>query len=271
MSPLWRDEVGIFIGPTKVVLARMRRGMRPKCVAEQGVSVESTHCGNWRPAIDELQRQLANDLWQSANLRVVVSDHWARYAVLPWSPELTRPEERATHARMILQEIYGDAVDEWTIGTSDSPPRTAAVISAISTRLVDELHRITSDNSLRLVSIQPHLVVAYNGWRDKLPESAAWFASIDEGSLAALHVTNGRCDRIRSVRLSDDWTVEMRRMQAIGRLAQDRPAEGKVFVDAPMWVRASADVGSEALEWLEDDRPVQNIADKVSLLKGMYA
>jgi hypothetical protein len=119
--------------------------------------------------------------------------------------------------------------------------------------------------------LQPHLIVAYNGWRDKLTESAAWFASIDEGSLAALHLTDGRCDRVRSVRISDDWTIEMRRMQTMGRLAQDRPAEGRVYVDAPTWLRDGADKSNAALEWLEDDREPTNIADKVSLLKGMYA
>jgi hypothetical protein len=272
VSPLWRDEIGIFLGPTKVVLARMKKGLRPKCVAEQGVSVETAHCGDWQPAVDEMRRQLRNDLWHSANVRFVVSDHWARYAVLPWSADLTRLAERETHARLILKNTYGDVADDWAISIGESPPRTASVVSAIPIRLISELQDLVAVFKLRLTSIQPHLIVAYNGWRARLPEAAAWFASIDEGSLAALHLTDGRCDRIRSVRLSDDWTVEMRRMQTIGRLAQGRPAEGKVFVDAPTWLRAAArtGTGTEALEWLEDKRPVQNIADKVSLLKAMY-
>jgi hypothetical protein len=102
VSPLWRDEIGVFIGPAKVVLARMRRGIRPKCVAEQGVSVDAAHSGDWRPAIDALAQQLSNELWHKANVRLVVSDHWTRYAMLPWSPELVRPAERTAHARMIL-------------------------------------------------------------------------------------------------------------------------------------------------------------------------
>ena len=270
MSPLWRDEIGIFVAPTKVVMARMRRGIRPKCIAEQGNCVESAHSGDWQPALDCLQKQVANELWHNANVRLVVSDQWTRYGVLPWSAELKRDEDRMSHARIILGNTYGDVVDGWTISLSDGPPNVAVVISAIPTVLLDELQTILSGNRLRLVSIQPHLIVAFNIWREKMPKSATWFASIDEGSLAALHLNDGHCDRVRSVRISDDWSVEMRRMQTMGRLAQERPDEGRVFVDAPVWLRESTDTTNAALEWLDDDSSPRNIADKVSLLKGMY-
>ena len=271
MSPLWRDEIGIFLGPTKVVLARMRRGIRPKCIAEQGVSVEAVNSGDWQPTLESLRQQVANELWQDANVRVVVSDNWMRYAILPWSIDLTGPEERLSHARLILGKTYGDVADGWSVSLSDNPPRTTTVISAIPTALLEEIQSALSDYKLRMISLQPHLIVAYNTWREKMPKSAAWFASIDEGSLAALHVSDGHCDRVRSVRISDDWSVEMRRMQTMGRLAQGRPEEGRVFVDAPVWLRETTDISNADLEWLQDDSAPQNIADKVSLLKGMYA
>jgi hypothetical protein len=271
VSPLWRDEVGIFVGPGKVVLARMRRGIRPTCVAEQGVSVDNPHAGNWQPALAALKDQLDNKLWQNANARIVLSDHWTRYAVLPWAPQLTRDAERLAHARLILAHTYGNSIDQWTVRVCESPPHTPAVISAVPNELLRELTDALGSHRLRLVSLQPHLIVAYNAWRDHLPDTAAWFASVDDGSLAAMHLTNGRCDRVRSVRISDDWTVEIRRIQTMGRLAQNRPAEGRVYVDAPPWLRAVAGNSNAALEWLDDGPVPQNIADKVSLLKGMYS
>jgi hypothetical protein len=271
VSPLWRDEVGIFVGPSKIVLARMRRGIRPKCIAEQGIPVAESADGDWSPALDTLGEQLDNEMWQDANLRVVVSDHWARFAVVPWSPELSKDAERITHAKMILTSTYGEMIDQWTTCLSDSPPNSPAIVSAIPTELLDQLEQIVATRKLRIVSLQPHLIVSYNSWREYLPDATAWFASIDDGSLSAMHLTNGRCDKIRSVRISDDWTVEIRRIQTMGRLAQNRTAEGRVYVDAPVWLRAVADKSNTALEWLDDDRVPQNIADKVSLLKGMYA
>jgi hypothetical protein len=271
VSPLWRDETGIFIGPSKVVLAKMKRGFRPECVAEQGFSVDVTDESDWRSAMQVLRQQLNDTLWHNANVRVVVSDHWTRYTMLPWSSELARPSEKMAHARMILNNKFGDIADDWSISLSDNRPLDDAIVSAMPTQLLDELDVVLTGNGLRLVSLQPQLIVAYNRWRDKLSDSAAWFASVDDGSLAALHLTNGRCDRVRSVRISDDWTVEMRRMQTMGRLAQGRPAEGRVFVDAPQWMQVAADKEDASLAWLDQDREPADCADKVSMLKGMVA
>ena len=40
MSPLWRDEVGLYLSPRRVVLTRMKRGIRPVHAAERNVVVE---------------------------------------------------------------------------------------------------------------------------------------------------------------------------------------------------------------------------------------
>ena len=270
MSPLWRDEVGIFLGPGKFVLARMRRGIRPRCVAEQGVVIETNHADDWQPVLEALAEHLDNELWQDARARVVISDHWTRYAVLPWSRDISGEAERIAHARLILSNTYGDLVDKWTIRLSDSPPGSAAVVSAISSELLQALGEILRPRRLQLVSLQPQLILSYNNWRDELPETAAWFASVDEGSLAAMHISNGQCDRVRAVRISDDWAVELRRIQTMGRLAQSRADEGQVFVDAPSWLRAVADTNDASVNWLNDGRKPENVAENVVALKGMY-
>ena len=270
MSPLWRDQIGVFIGPGKLVLARLKRGIRPQFVAQHGVCVEPSINGDWDLALAALRQQTEQELWQDANVRVVVSDHWARYAMLPWSPNLTRDAERMAHARLILREAYGDVADQWTVRLSDSTPRAATIISAMPTALLDDLKAAFAPPKFRIISLQPNLITSFNNWRDKLPQTSAWFASIDDGSLAALHLTDGHCDRVRSVRISDDWTLEMRRMQTIGRLALSRPAEGKVFVDAPEWMRAEAS-NDDALEWLDEAGNPQSIANKLTQLRGLYA
>ena len=270
MSPLWRDEIGVFIGPTKVALVRMRRGIRPKCVAEQCISVDTRGGNAWQSAIATLREQLANNLWHDAIVRVVVSDHWAQYAILPWSAEISGTAERLAHARLIIKNSFGDIAEKWTITLSESRPRAPTVICAIPTQLLDEIQQTFAEHKCQLRSLQADLLVAFNHWRDKVTESSAWFASVEEGSLAALHLTNGRCDRVHSVRLSDDWDVEMKRIQTMGRLAQGRPTEGRVFVDAPDTVRESADKDDKVLEWLEDDRSGRTVADRVSLMKGTF-
>ena len=88
MSPLWRDETGILIGPGKIILARMSRGLRAKVVASDSADVLHENAGDWLPACDMLSSRLDEECWQDANARIVVSDHWARFASLPWNDEL---------------------------------------------------------------------------------------------------------------------------------------------------------------------------------------
>jgi len=270
VSPLWRDEIGVYVGPTKVVLARMQRGVRPRCVAEDGQSVPGSPAADWLPALTQLRAMLNEGAWQDANVRVVLSDHWVRYAELPWSPVLANRAERESFARHVIYDTYGTIADDWKVRLSRCVPNQSAIVSAVPAALLQDIDDLFAGYGQRIVSLQPHLLVAFNAWRDRLPAKASWFAVIDEGLLAAMHVSHGRCDRVRSVRISGDWEVEMRRIQKMGQLARGIPAEGPLYVDAPIWIREAASGSNAALEWLEDCGEPANIAHKVSLLKGLY-
>jgi hypothetical protein len=246
----FRDDVAIFVAPTYVLLVRSRGGLKPKPLTERSLRVEPENAGGWTAALAALDVELEQPIWRGANARVVISDHWVRHDVLPWSVELAKDSERLAHARYLLASTYGDVVEQWSVALSDASPRAPRLISAIPAELLSEIKRIAASHDLRLRSIQPNLVVAYNLWRHRLPRAAAWFTTIDEGYLVALHVRDGQCDRVRSVRISDDWTVELGRIQTLGRLGRNRPAEGPVLVDAPQSVRTRATDRDAAVVWL---------------------
>jgi hypothetical protein len=121
---------------------------------------------------------------------------------------------------------------------------------------------------LALVSLQPQLIVAFNAWRHLLPADDTWFVSVDEGSLSAVHLSNGAWDRVHMARLSPDWIVELERLQAFARLTRAAGALGHMFVDAPTWMRRGA-TASAGIEWLEGSDGAQ--AHELALLQRMYA
>jgi hypothetical protein len=254
VSPLWRDEVGAFLGPRKVALTRMRRGLRPSRVAAWRASLEQADLNEWSAALAALDEELARGEWQDANLRVAVSDRWVRYALVPWSTDLGNEEERLAHARLLMTSTYGSAVEQWTLGVSEYFPKAARIVSALPTQLLTALRERFAPHRLRLVSIQPQLIVAYNAWRPRLPLSGGWFVTIEEGSLAAIHWSGAGWDRVHSVRISDSWDAELRRLETFGRLAQGRAAEGRIFIHAPPALRAAATGVYPGLEWLDDER-----------------
>ena len=54
MSPLWRDEIGIYLAPHKLALTRLARGVRPKSVGEANWSNELEGDVHWGNALNAL-------------------------------------------------------------------------------------------------------------------------------------------------------------------------------------------------------------------------
>jgi hypothetical protein len=268
VSPLWRDEVGAFLGPRGIVMARMQRGIRPRCSIENHLGLESGRGSDWEPAVDAFRQQLDDARWHNANLRLVISDSWAHYALLPWSPELGRDAERLAHARLVLSKTHGEKASEWTVSVSEAIPGSPSIVSALPTALIEELASISAACRLKLISLQPHLIVAYNSWRKNLGKPTAWFALVDDGLLSAMHITDGRCDGIRSVRCSADWDVEMQRMQSMWRLARGHKAAGPVYADVPLRLRKQVQPDNDDLVFLDTRRAPQHAGDRVSMLKA---
>jgi hypothetical protein len=258
VSPLWRDEIGAYLSPHRVCLVRMKRGVKPAPVAQHEQSLNCRPPGAWAPAVGALDALLSQPAWQGARMRVVIADHWARYAIVPWIASLSSAEERVAHARQLLASIYGEVVSDWDTCVSEAPPQSARVVCAVPRALLEEIRTACARHAARLLSLQPQLIAAYGSWRHRLPPTNAWFVTVEQGSLAAARIGQDGWDRVHSVRIGSDWTRELKRLQTFGRLANNRPEEGQVYVDAPhAWREVTGAAGATApgggLQWLEEE------------------
>ena len=271
MSPLWRDEIGIYLSPHKLVMTRLARGVKPKCMGAASWSNESVADTHWNATLSAMDSLLAKAEWQGAVARIVISDHWVRYAMVPYAAALGSAAERLTHARHVLTGIYGEVVSQWAVTLADSRPGMAQVACAVATTFTEELHAILTRHKIPLKSLQPQLVCAYNHWRAQLPNGGAWFVSIEQGSLAAARLSIGGWDRVHSVRIGADWAIELRRLQTFGRLAGNQAQEGRVYVDAPTALRIAAGAATANLTWLEETRAGESTARRLEFLRRHQA
>jgi hypothetical protein len=253
VSLLWRDEVGVHLSPRGVCMVRAKRGIKPSFAAEHEQSAESQPAGRWEAALAAVDAQLAKDDWKGAVLRVVLADCWVRYVVVPWAAEVASVDERLAHARQLLASTYGDAVSGWTVRLSDAPPHCARVACTMPAELLDGVHDLCLRNKVKLASLQPQLIAAYENWRHCLPASGGWFVTVGDGTLAAARLSASGWDRVHSVRIGTDWARDLKRLQTFGRLASANPEEGKVYVDAPQAWREVAGPAGRDLNWLEDE------------------
>lgn len=268
MSPLWRDEIGVLITPRRLVCARLSRGLRPKRVAESRALVDGGHFANWEPALAALRAQLAQPGWTNSNLRLVVSDLWVRYLIVPWEPGLKDDAERGIHARHLLSQAYGD-MDDWTVTLSDAFAAQGRLATAIPTGLLSGVVNEAAAAGSRVISAQPRLIAAYNQAAARLPAHACWFVAVDDGSLAAAFVTPQGWDRVHAIRIGADWSTELRRLRLFGRMVGGHGNDARVFVDAPVWLRPAANEGDDGLEWLEpDDVPDRSTSAQLAWLQA---
>ena len=269
MSPLWRDEVAILVAPRRIALARRARGLRPHVGNATEIAVPG-HFADFGPTLTRLADVLAESTWQDALARVIVADPWARYGIVPWPNLRLDNEGRLSHARYILAESYGEAVSDWSVSLADTPPGRAYVACAMPSALRTGLEEILGGARLKLASLQPQLIVAFNAWREQLPADDAWFVSLDEGSLAAVHLSQGAWDRVHMARLSQDWGIELERLRAFGRLSRGATAKTRMLVDAPAWMRCSQNAADD-FEWLEADGAKGQACHQLALLQRVYA
>jgi len=271
VSPLWRDEIAIYLAPRKLALVRRARGLKPRVVAATELAVEPGTAGDIGLVFARLADVLTDPTWHGAAARVVVADHsWARYSIIPWPATRLDAAGRLTHARYVLGDTWGDAVADWTVTLADTPPGHPCVACAMPAALRTMLEATLAPARLALVSLQPRLIVAFNAWRHRLPADDTWFVSLDDGLLSAVHLSKGAWDRVHMARLSLDFRVELERLQAFSRLARADGAPGSMFVDAPAWMRRGV-AASAGIEWLEgaDDDGAQ--AHELALLQRAYA
>jgi hypothetical protein len=270
VSPLWRDEVAIYLAPCKLALVRRARGIRPRVVAETELALPSGTVGDLAFVLAHLAEVLAEPTWQDAAARVVVADHpWVRYGVVPWPATRLDAEGRLTHARYVLGDTFGEAVADWAVTLADTPPGRSYVACAMPPTLRAALEEVLAPARLVLTSLQPQLVVAFNAWRHRLPSDDAWFVSVDDGALSAVHLGRGAWDRVHMARLSPDWSIEIERLRAFGRLTRAAGAPARMFVDAPAWMRRGMAVGG-GIEWLEEDAATSAQTHELALLQRMY-
>ena len=158
----------------------------------------------WRPALDALARILPSHRGDSASL--VLADQFVRYALLPWSETLKTHEQWLAFARHRFTSIHGPVANDWEIkfaGTAPAGPRLAC---AVDRELVDELVEQFSANAVRLVSVQPFLVAAFNQVKDGVMSSggSCWRVVEEPGRLTLALFLRGVWVAIRSRRVDGD-------------------------------------------------------------------
>ena len=141
--------------------------------------------------------------------RVVLSNRFVRYALVPWRAGLADAQEDLSYARHCFTKVYGKAASQWEMRLSRQPPEMPRVASAVDPELLEGLRSVCQRGGVSLRSIQPHLMVAFNGARGQLRQRSAWLALLEPGHLCLALLRDGHWSRVRNLRIEGSWREEL--------------------------------------------------------------
>lgn len=190
MSRLSPERLRIGLSPAELTVVR-EHGLFRKTAEEQRIACDPAFGAQpWHGALAALQTL---ELRQRAT--VVLSNHFVRYALVPWSNGLDNAAEEEAYVRHHFAQIHGERAKAWALRW-ESAGAGARLASAIDRALLDELKKALP----RLVSVQPWLMAAINRWRGAIPKSGAWLALVEaDRACIALHA-GGRWRSVQNAR-----------------------------------------------------------------------
>lgn len=91
-------------------------------------------------------------------LRLILSNHFVRYSVLPWQPNINRREDWQAIALHDFRSRYGQVAEQWQTCVSLHGFSSSVVASAIDKALLAELKEISMQYGFVLDAIEPLLM-----------------------------------------------------------------------------------------------------------------
>lgn len=210
MSLLWRDQLRIALSPRRVVAVRLSGFPRRRVTAKEIIACDNG-TPNWKPALDAVtQGLLTRPAWRRADASVVLSNHFARYQLLPWSDQIGSDAELAAYARQSFGQVHGEAAKAWAVSVNEARRGQPTLACAVDHGLIDGLDQAFAASKSRLVSVQPYLASAFNTLRINFTDDSAWFVVVEDGKLLLSLLLKGRWRAVAARKVSmDSWAEEL--------------------------------------------------------------
>lgn len=190
MSLSWRERLLISIAPGELSWVRLGGLFKPEVRAKRIVHIEHGYGSrSWDGAIAALRSEVAQWGRDKLSARIVLSNHFVRYALAPHSDGVSGHEEELALARFHFSKVHGEASRSWDIRLSPAQSGGARLACAVDTALIDALrHSFSSDKGPRLASVQPLLMSVFNSGGSFIPDAGAWLimAEPDRACVALL-------------------------------------------------------------------------------------
>ena len=231
-SRLFPERITVHLAPDHVALGARIVECDPQYGAEP-----------WQGAIAALR----GAAWpRRARVSVVLSNHFVRYALVPWNRSLATGAEEEAYVRHHFTRIHGARAKDWLLRWSEDDADAARLASAVDAALIAALKEaFPPRGKARLASIQPALMAVANQVRRQVPATGAWIVAAERGRTCLGLYSGGSWRAVQNAK--EEWLSalerEWHRVEPVGgspapRLAllagaRAEPAEGWTLREVP--------------------------------------
>ena len=149
MSLLSRDELRIVLCREKVQLVRIRsrltrKGWQYSVLDKDDIAFESDLESPWKNALDKLATEILRLTSKPKLVRVVLSNHFLRYAIVDVDQAIQSKAEQVAFVKHRFVQTYGEAAESWELRLDQECPGAPYLASAVDGLLLFKLREIFS-------------------------------------------------------------------------------------------------------------------------------
>jgi len=188
---LWRNkQLRIGLAPDRIYVSGRKAVELP------------VNDGTWNAAVDALEAVLKG---MKGEASVVLADQFVRYTLLPWNETLKNAEQWNALASHRFTTLHGPKAGEWQINVAETAPMGPRLACAVDRTLIQRLAETFVKVNLRLASVQPFLVAAFNRIRKSVGNGSCWIVVEEPGRLTLSLIQKGMWVAIRTRRADKSW------------------------------------------------------------------
>jgi hypothetical protein len=183
---------------------QLRIGLAPDRLYVSGQkAVElAVNDGSWTAAVDALEPTLKGMKGEAA---LVLADQFVRYTLLPWNETLKTAEQWNALASHRFTTLHGPKAGEWQVNVAETAPMGPRLACAVDRSLIQRLAEVFVKANVRLASVQPFLVAAFNRIRKTVGNGSCWIVVEEPGRLTLSLIQGGMWVAIRTRRADKSW------------------------------------------------------------------
>ncbi len=239
-----RSKLAVTLCPTQVTALRLPRGWRPKAEGPEVIPFDAgSDAADWHAPVEALRNWLEINKPIPSTIEYVLSDHFVRYLLVPWSDQLQDTAEIHALAGIQFESHFGESPAEWIFKTDVTGYGKATVVCAIRKKLVETLEALGATHRMRLTSIQPRWVRLFNKLRNQIANDAL-LMSLELGQCILAVVKRGSWHSIRTLKLPAEASSSV--LEAM--VEREFLLQG-LDNDVPIYLHASEEVAMPSVQF----------------------